>query len=201
MTNVIAKEAVPGLDYLQSAFRAPAYDSRISDTTYDFHYPVSATRNTTCLRWVIPRSSGNKVPNVEKMVLALDLKCVNKAKDGAPPIGITSAPTNNFINSIFGSLTISYNTTVVCKIDNYPIFSYTSLLMNCNDQDFKTWVQNRCFFKEGEDEDLDDTETEGWNKRRLCFGSKITAPLKIKQKDESNVEKDVDNPDLGKFQY
>ena len=102
MTNVVSKDAIPLLDYLKSAFRSPTYDSRIADTTYDFHYPVSGTRNTTCLRWVIPRSSGNKVPNIEKLILALDLKCVNSSKTGKPPIGITSAPTNNFINSIFG---------------------------------------------------------------------------------------------------
>ena len=201
MTNVVSKDAVPSLDYLKSAFRTPTYDSRITDTTFDFHYPVSGTRNTTCLRWVIPRSSGNKVPNIEKLILALNLKIVNKAKNGRPPMGIESAPTNNFINSIFGTLTISYNTTVVCKIDNYGIYNYTRLMMNCDDNDFKTWLTPRCFYREGEDEDLDDTMTEGWKKRRSCFGGTIISPKTIKETDESGNEKDVDNPDLGKFKY
>ena len=201
MTNVVSKEAVPAVDYLKNSFRKVEYDSRITNTTYDFHYPVTGTRNTTCLRWVIPRSGGNRVPNIEKLVLAMDLKCTNAAKDKRPPVDIAAAPTNNFANSICGCLTISYNNTVVCKIDNYPIYNYLSLILNNSENDFKTWAATRLFYKEEEDEELDDAETKTWLKRRLCLGGPITKPKTIKSKGPEGEEIEIANPDLGKFQY
>ena len=196
MTNVVSKDAVPTIDYLASAFRKPEYDARIADTKYDYFYPISGTKDTSCLRWTIPHNNGQYVPNVEKMVLAVDLKITNADKSGVPAAGIESGPCNNFINSIFGTLRICYNTECVAKIDHYPIYNYTRMLLNNDNNDFDTWAVTRCFFKEGEDEDLDEINTVGWNKRRNCFGGKIklgsshrdysTLNSKFKYSDRSN---------------
>ena len=73
-------------------------------------------------------------------------------------------------------------------------------MLNCNDNDFKTWAETRCFYKEGNDEDLDDIDTQGYKKRKSCFGGPVIAPKKI-QDPNSEEEKLIDNPDLGKFNY
>ena len=130
MTNVVSAEAKPALDYLTSAFRKPEYDARVVDTKYEYYFLISGSKHTTCLRWTIPHHCGEYVPDIGKMILALDMKCTNSTRTGIPPIGIESAPTNNFMNSIFASLRISYNTTTVLKLDNFPIYSYMRMLMN-----------------------------------------------------------------------
>ena len=82
MTNVVSAEAKPALDYLTSAFRKPEYDARVVDTKYEYFFPISGSKNTTCLRWTIPHQRGEYVPDIGKMVLALDLKCTNKTRTG-----------------------------------------------------------------------------------------------------------------------
>lgn len=200
MANVVDKDAIPSLDYLKNPFAKPSYDARIRNTDYEFYHPVSGTKNTNCLRFVIPRNPGNRVPNLEKLIFALDVKCTNKARNGRPPLDIKAGPCQNFLNSIIGALTISYNNTVVCKIDHYPVWNYSKMMLNCDDNDFKTWAETRCFYKEGEDEDLDDIDTQGYKKRKSCFGGPVLEPKKI-QDPESEAEKLIDNPDLGKFNY
>ena len=195
MTNVVSAEAKPALDYLTSAFRKPEYDARIVDTKYEHYFPISGARNTTCLRWTIPHQRGEYVPDIGKMVVALDMKCSNATRTGAPPTGIESGPCNNFINSIFASLRISYNTTTVLKIDHFPIYNYLRMMLNCDNNDLATWATNRLFYKEGENEDLDDIGTSGWNARREAFGTVIK---------EQYLDPPVntkDNPNYEKFQY
>ena len=195
MTNVVSKDAQPSIDYLASAFKKPEFDARIAETKYEFFYPISGTKNCQTLRYTIPHNMGRYVPNVEKMVLAPEIRITNRAKTARPTDDIKSGPCQNFINSIFGTLRISYNTTCVLKIENYPIFNYTRMLLNNNDNDLKTWAENRCFFKEGEDEDLDTFPTEGMKKRRNCFGTVLKQPATING--EVNPHAALD----GKFRY
>ena len=78
MANVIPTEARPALDYLESAFSKPQYDARVTDTKYEYYYPISGTKNTSCLRWTIPHNyKGQMVPGLNKMVLAPDIKVTN----------------------------------------------------------------------------------------------------------------------------
>ena len=86
MANVVDKEAVPSLDYLKNPFSKPSYDARIKDTQNEYYHPVSGTKN--CIRWVIPRTTGNRVPNMEKLITAFDIKCTGKAQDSLPPLDI-----------------------------------------------------------------------------------------------------------------
>ena len=72
--------------------------------------------------------------------------------------------------------------------------------LNCDDNDFKTWASNRCFYDEGEEEDLDDIDTKGWKKRRSQFGGPIISPKEILDPTKEDGSK-IDNPDLGKFRY
>ena len=105
MSNVIPTEARPALDYLGSAFDKPLYDARVADTKYEYYYPISGTKNTSCLRWTIPHSNkGQMVPDLNRMVLAPDLKVTNQNKTDIPPVSITSGPCNNFMFSNFSSL-------------------------------------------------------------------------------------------------
>ena len=140
MTNIVSKDAQPTIDYLASAFKKPEYNARLSETKYDFFYPISGVSNS-CLRWTIPHNMGRFVPNMEKMVLAPEIRITNRAKTDRPTDDIQSGPCNNFINSIFASLRICYNTTCVLKIDNYPIYNLTRLLLNNDDNDLKTWAE------------------------------------------------------------
>ena len=176
MTNVVSSEAVPSLDYLSSAFRPPSYDARIAETRYEYFYPISGTKNTTSLRWSIPHNNGNYVSNMQGLILALDPKITDRECLKTPPLDIKSAPCNNFCNSIFSSLRICYNTTCVLKLDNYPIYNITRMLLNCNNDDFNTWCETRCFYPDKEDEDLDDIDTKSWDKRRKQFGGVINVP-------------------------
>ena len=202
MSNVVDKDAVPSLDYLKNPFAKPAYDARIKSTQYEYFHTQTGTKGTNCLRFCIPRTSGNRVANIDKFILAMDMKMTNKAKNGRPPPDIKAAPCNNFLNSVIGALSVSYNNTVVCKIDRYPIFNYTKKMLTCDDNDFKTWAETQCFYPEAEDEDLDNVNTEGWKKRMTQFGGPITKPAKIQDPTvDPSTEKLIDNPDLGKFQY
>ena len=91
MSNVIPNEAKPALDYLDSAFNKPYYDSRVADTKYEYYWPISGTRNTSCLRYTIPHTSkGQLVPDLNRMVLAPELKITNRSKTGIPPWSISS---------------------------------------------------------------------------------------------------------------
>ena len=112
---------------------------------------------------------GRYVPNMEKMILTPEIRITNRAKSDRPTDDIKSGSCNNFINSIFASLRICYNTTCVLKIDHYPIYNLTRLKLNNDDNDLKTWAENRCFYKEDEDEDLDKFLTKSMKKRRNCF--------------------------------
>ena len=194
MMNVVSKDAQPTIDYLASAFKKPEYDARISDTKYDFFYPISGVNNS-CLRWTIPHNMGRYVPNMEKMILAPEIRITNRAKSDRPTDDIKSGPCNNFINSIFGSLLICYNTTCVLKIDHYPIYNLTRLKLNNDDNDLKTWAENRCFYKEDEDEDLDKFLTKSMKKRSNCFGTVMKEPATINGEDNPNKALD------GKFRY
>ena len=75
------------------------------------------------------------------------------------------------------------------------------MILNNSENDFKTWAATRLFYKEEEDEELDDAETKTWLKRRLCLGGPITKPKTIKSKGSEGEEIEIPNPDLGKFQY
>ena len=200
MSNVIPTEAKPALDYLESAFTKPHYDVRASDTKYEYYWPMSGTRNTTCLRYTIPHcNQGQMVPDLNKLVLAPEIKITNRNKNGIPPVlNFDSGPCNNFMTSIFSSLRISFNTTTVLKLEHYPIYSYLRLKLNCDNTDLATWATNRLFYDEGPKENLDTVDTAGWTKRRSVFGGKVTAPDKIPNPSGSG---EIPNPELGKFKY
>ena len=107
MANIVASEAQPTIDTLLDGFKKPEYDLRVVETRYVDYYPISGCRNTSTLRFTIPKSKGNFVKAVDKMILALDLKVTNKKKDGLPPLDIKSGPANNFIFTIFSTLRLS----------------------------------------------------------------------------------------------
>ena len=198
MTNVIPTEAKPALDYLDLAFSRPHYDSHGTDTRYEFYHPISGVRNTSCLRFTIPHSNkGQMVPDLNKMVLAMDLKVTNKNKTDIPPISIISGPCNNFMFSIFNSLRISYNTTTVLKLDHYGIYNYLRLKLNCDNNDLGTWAITRLFYDEGPNENYDNVNTDGWNQRRMQFGGIVKGPPRVTNKDNQEVV----NPELNKFKY
>ena len=111
MANIVTTDAKPAVDTLLDGFRKPIYDLRAVDTKYEDHYSISGTRNVNCLRFVIPKSRGNYVAEINKMVLALDLKITNKSRTSTPPVNINSGPAQNFMFTIFSSLRITYNTT------------------------------------------------------------------------------------------
>ena len=104
MSNVVSKEAIPSFYYLSSAFRTPSYDTRISETKFEYFYPISGTKNTTCLRWTIPPNNGNYVSNMEGLILALEPRITDREKQNPPALDINSGPINNFCNSIFSAL-------------------------------------------------------------------------------------------------
>ena len=197
MANVVSSDAKPALDYLSAAFRPPAYDARLSDTKYQYFFPITGVKDTNCLRFSIPHQHGKFVPNIEKMVLALDVKVTNRSRTSTPPVGIESGPCNNFVNSLFKSLRIFYNTEPVVKLEWFQVYNYVRLLLNADDNDLNTWAETRCFYKEGQMEELDNINTAGWNARRNCFGAVVKGPPKIKN--QSGAE--VVNPNLNKFMY
>ena len=199
MANVIPTEAAPALDYLESAFIKPHYDVRIQDQKYEYYWPISGTKNTSCLRYTIPHTNkGQWVPDLNKMVLAMDLKVTNRNKDGIPPVNnFKSGPCNNFMFSIFKSLRISYNTTTVLKLDHYPLYSYLRLELNCDNNDLGTWATTRCYYDEAPNDNLDTVGTAGWTQRRNIFGGVVKGPAKVTN--SSNQE--VVNPELNKFKY
>ena len=198
MANVIPTEAKPALDYLESAFTKPQYDARVADTKYEYYYPISGTRNTSCLRWTIPHTNkGQMVPDLNRMILAADLKVTNRSKNDIPPIEVISGPCNNFLFSIFSSLRISYNTTTVLKLDHYPIYNYLRMKLNCDNNDLGTWATTRCYYDEAPNEDLDSVNTIGWNQRRNLFGGIVKSPAKVR----NQAGTEVVNPELNKFKY
>ena len=175
MTNVVSKEAIPILDYLSSAFRPPSYDARISETRYEYFYPVSGVKSTNSFRWTIPANAGNYVTNMESLILALDLKITDKDRKNIPSLDIQSAPTNNFCNSIFSALRICYNTTCVLKMDHFPVYSYVRMLLNNDQSDLLTWANTRCFYPDDEDAELDSITCKGWKKcREISWRTKIS---------------------------
>ena len=197
MTNVVSKEAIPSLDYLSSAFRTPAYDARISETKFEYFYPISGTKNTTCLRWTIPPNNGNYVSNMEGLILALEPRITDREKQNPPALDINSGPINNFCNSIFSALRISFNTTCVLKMDHFPIYSYCRMLLNNNEFDFKTWADCQGFTLDVEEQDLDDVKNNtAWQNRRLMFGNVLKIPPKLPNGDANPAFKDN-----GKFRY
>ena len=163
------------------------------------YWPISGTRNTSCLRWTIPHSNkGQYVPVMNQLVLAPDLKITNRAKTDIPPVSITSGPCNNFMFSIFGSLRISYNTTTVLKLDHYPIYNYLRMKLNCDNNDLGTWATTRCYYDEGPTDNLDTVNTAGWSRRRKLFGGIVKTPRTIRN--DANTA-DIANPELNKFKY
>ena len=199
MSNVIPIEAQPALDYLDSAFSQPFYDSKVVDTKYEYYWPISGTRNTSCLRYTIPHScKGQLVPDLNRMVIAPELKITNRSKTSIPPVvDFKSGPCNNFISSIFSSLRISYNTTTVLKLNHFPIYSYWRLKLNCDNNDLGTWAATRCFYDEGPTDNYDSVGTAGWSRRRKIFGGEVKGPATVK----NEKEEDVPNPELNKFKY
>ena len=188
MTNVIPTEAKPALDYLESAFTKPQYDARVAETKYEYFYPTSGTRNTNVLRWTLPhKGKGQIVPDLNKMVLAPSIKVTNQSKTGPPPLDYKSAPCNNFMLSIFNSLRINFNTTTVLKLDHYAIYNYLRMRLNCDNNDLGTWATTRCFFDEATGEDFDNINTTGWTQRRKQFGGIVKKPLKVRDKDDQEV--------------
>ena len=111
MANIVTTDSKPAVDTLLHGFRKPIYDLPAVDTKYEDHYSISGTRNVNCLRFVIPKSRGIYVAEINKMVLALDLKITNKSHTLTPPVNINSGPAQNFMFTIFSSLCITYNTT------------------------------------------------------------------------------------------
>ena len=109
MANVVPSEAKPSLNALDQAFKVPQFDIRIAYTKCPYYFPTSGLKNTTCLRWTIPHKKGAFVPDVSQIILAPEIKIMNAKKTGPPGVGTISAPCNNFVNSIFASLRISYN--------------------------------------------------------------------------------------------
>ena len=197
MTNVVSKEAIPSLDYLSSAFRSPSYDARISETRYEYFYPVSGVKSTNSFRWTIPANAGNYVTNMESLILALDLKITDKDRKNIPSLDIQSAPTNNFCNSIFSALRICYNTTCVLKMDHFPVYSYVRMLLNNDQSDLLTWANTRCFYPDDEDAELDSITCKGWKKRREMFGGELKIPPKL---EDNSVNPDYATKN-GKFAY
>ena len=158
---------------------SPAPAGKIARSLRPRDYGVhDENRRKNCLRFCIPRTYGNRVANIDKFILAMDMKMTNKAKNGRPPPDIKASPCNNFLNSVIGALSVSYNNTVVCKIDRYPIFNYCKKMLTCDDNDFKTWAETQCFYPEAEDEDLDNVNTEG---EQTNYGH-IHTKNKIKQR-------------------
>ena len=181
MSNVIPIEAQPALDYLDSAFSQPFYDSKVVDTKYEYYWPISGTRNTSCLRYTIPHScKGQLVPDLNRMVIAPEIKITNRSKTSIPPVvDFKSGPCNNFISSIFSSLRISYNTTTVLKLNHFPIYSYWRLKLNCDNNDLGTWAATRCFYDEGPTDNYDSVGTAGWSRRRKIFGGEVKDPATV----------------------
>ena len=100
MANVVPSEAKPSLNVLDQAFKKPQFDIRLQDTKYQYYWPTSGTRNTTCIRWTVPHKKGPYVPDVSQMILAPELKIMNANKTGPPGVETISGPCNNFVNSI-----------------------------------------------------------------------------------------------------
>ena len=116
MANLVPTEAKPALNLLDQAFKKPQYDARLADTKYNYYFPCSGTKNTTCLRWVIPHKRGPYVQDVSQLILAPEIHITNRDKSSTPGMDVRSGPCNNFIFSIFGSLRISYNNVCVCIV-------------------------------------------------------------------------------------
>ena len=192
MSNIAATEAVPSLDYMEAAFTKPQYDSKASETKYEYYFPVNGVKNTTNLKWTIPRINGPFIQNIDKMVLAVDVHCTNAACQKIPEVGISAGPIQNFLFSMFGALRICYNTTCVLRLDHFPVYCYLRHMLNCDNQDISTWLETQCFYKEAESQDLDDVDTAGYTNRRNCFGGIVKSPKTINGKP---------NPELGKFKY
>lgn len=169
MTNIVDNQAVPALDALENAFRKPQYDSRVSDTKYTYYYPTSGIKNTSCLRYTIPAYRGPYVPEISTLIFAPDIKLTNKAKTDVPPLDTKAAPCNNFLPSLCAQLRIMYNSTTVCRIDNYPLYNYLRIMLSTDNTDIATWCETRCFKKD--DGEFDDIDTTGWTDRRNLFGN------------------------------
>ena len=197
MANLVPTEAKPALNLIDQAFKKPQFDARVADTKFNYYWPTSGTKNTTCLRYTIPHKRGPFVLDIKQLILAPEIKITNRDKSAAPPLDIKSGPCNNFAFAIFSALRISYNNVCVCKIDAFPIYNYLRMMTSLDNNDFATWCSTRCFRKEGSAQDLDDYNTAGWSWRREQFGAKITGPEKIPDKNGNMIP----NPDIGKFQY
>ena len=195
MANLVPTEAKPALNLLDQAFKKPQFDVRLSDTKYNYYFPCSGTKNTTCLRWVIPHKRGPFVQDVSQLILAPEITITNRDKTSTPGMDVRSGPCNNFIFSIFAALRISYNNVCVCKIDHYPIFNYVRMMTHLDNNDFATWCSTRLFHKEGANEDLDSINTAGWTWRRNQFGALIKGPATVADDDGGQVP----NPNLNKF--
>ena len=97
MATIVDTEAVPTIDTLLDGFKKPEFDLRVQETKYVDYNPIAGLRHTQVLRYIIPKSHGNFVKAVDKMILALDLKITNSKKDGLPPLDIQSGPSQNFL--------------------------------------------------------------------------------------------------------
>ena len=197
MANLVPTEAKPALNLIDQAFKKPQFDARVSDTKFNFYWPTSGTKNTTCLRYTIPHKRGPFVQDIRNLILAPEIKITNRDKTGVPGPDLRSGPCNNFAFSIFAALRISYNNVCVCKIESYPIYSYLRVMTQLDNNDLSTWMSTRCFRKEASSQNLDDIDTAGWLWRRNQFGAVIKSPANV----ENDKGEEVVNPDLNKFQY
>lgn len=180
MANIIPNEAVPATDYYQSCFQDPVYDTRVVESDFPFYYPTSGIRNVTTLRWNIPAKKGPYVHDFSRLILAEHVKITNKARTDGAAVGIKCGPANNFILSMFKCLKIQFNHTVVCQIEDYPIYNYVSTLLRYDNNDMTTHLAGRCFAKEPALE-FDTVPNYGWTTRRNDFGKIQKAKLEGEQ--------------------
>ena len=185
MATIIDSDAQPTIDTLLDGFKKPDFDLRVVETRYVDYNPIAGPRHTQVLRYIIPKSHGNFVKAVDKMILALDLKITNSKKNGLPPLDINSGPCQNFLFSVFSGLRISYGNTTVLHLENYHLYSYLRMLLTCNAEDFKTRASNRGFIPMDPEEEMDTVPNKAWTGRKKLFGGEITTP----------------GPNKGKFSY
>ena len=172
-TLVVDDQSAAGLDYFQSSFRPPLYDSRLVDTYYEQFYPVSGVRDVDNIRFSIPAKKAGKVLNINKVVVAMNVKMSTHDKSQEPAIDTMAAPCNNFTSAIIRSLNIRLNDTTACHISNYGVYSQLCYMLNSTTNDEMTWMKNLLFEKNTTQSWDDVTDNEGWKARREHFGAVV----------------------------
>ena len=146
--NIIESQGVPAVDYVGSAFKKPKFDTRLAESKFIDAFPVSGVKDVSNVRFVLPLTPGPFVYDISKLFVAINLKIMNKAHDDVPPAGTDVAPVDNFVMSLYKSVTIFYNSEPVCKITNFPLYAYYYAMLSSNNGDFETWLTNQCFHRD-----------------------------------------------------